>query len=183
MRKLYPVWNFNSCVWGGLKRSSEKLALFQTTFSVKSIGSPWSKDIRASAKPYSYNPETDLLLKISPEPTASPKRSPNWFITNSTILARRLPRTMQKAKPYGQRNTKHGAGSVTKPFQTASKSISRSASKVSIMTEKAGCTTTVSGITTLKSGGLWVRIRLGWWAEWICLSMRQIRRYGSIHWG
>ncbi|HHX2508948.1 TPA: RHS domain-containing protein [Neisseria subflava] len=40
------------------------------------------------------------------------------------------------------------------PFQTASKSISRSASKVSITTKKAGCTTTVSAITTLKSGGL-----------------------------
>ena len=68
MRKLYPVWNFNSCVWIGLKRSSEKLALFQTTFSVKNILSPWSKDIRASAEPYSYNPETDPLLKIPPEP-------------------------------------------------------------------------------------------------------------------
>nr|DAI06844.1 MAG TPA: hypothetical protein [Inoviridae sp.] len=39
-----------------------------------------------------------------------------------TIWVRRLPHIMQKAKPYGRPNTKHGAESVTKSFQTASKS-------------------------------------------------------------
>ena len=32
--------------------------------------------IRASAKPYSYNPETDPLLKISPEPQGQSKAQP-----------------------------------------------------------------------------------------------------------
>ena len=45
---------------------------------------------------------------------------------------------MQKAKPYGRPNTKLGVESVTKPFQTASKPTSRSASKDSIYDEESG---------------------------------------------
>ena len=123
-------------------------------------------------------PKPIRCWKSRPNPKSSPKRSPTWFITNSTISARRLPHTMQKAKPYGRRNTKHEAESVKKPFQTASKPTSRSASKVSITTKKAGCTTTVSAIMTLKSGGLSVRIRLVCRVEWICLSMLPILLVG-----
>ena len=123
-------------------------------------------------------PKPIRCWKSRPNPKSIPKRSPNWFITNSTISARRLPHTMQKAKPYGRRNTKHGAESVTKPFQTASKSISRSVSKVSITTKKAGCTTTVSAITTLKSRGLWVRIRLDLPVVIISMNMHLIQLGG-----
>ena len=60
-------------VWKGRLKS---LPSFQTTFSVKSIGLPWSKDIRASAEPYSYDPETDPLLKIPPEPQGQSEAQP-----------------------------------------------------------------------------------------------------------
>ena len=60
-------------VW---KDRLKSLLSFQATFSVKSIGSPWSKDIRASAEPYSYDPETDPLLKIPPEPQGQSEAQP-----------------------------------------------------------------------------------------------------------
>ena len=60
-------------VWKGRLKS---LLSFQATFSVKSIGSPWSKDIRASAESYGYDPETDPLLKIPPEPQKQSEAQP-----------------------------------------------------------------------------------------------------------
>ena len=155
--------------------------LFRRPFQLKISDRHEVKTFGQLPNPTATSSKPIRCWKSRPNPKGSPKRSLNWFITNSTISAHRLPRTMQKAKPYGRPNTKHGAESVTKPFQTTSKPTSRSASKVSTTTKKAGCTTTVSGITTLKSGGLWVRTRLGWWEGWICLSMHRIRRYGSIH--
>lgn len=127
-----------------LTRSSEKFKPFFRRPSqlkivnhhrVKTFGYPPNRTVTT--------PKPIRCWKSRPNPKGSPKHSPNWFITNSTISAHRLPNTMQKAKPYGRWNTKHGAESVTKPFQTASKPTFHSASKVSITTKKAGCTTTV----------------------------------------
>ena len=105
-------------------------------------------------------------------PKGSLKRSPNWFITNSTISARRLPHTMQKAKPYGRPNTKHGAESAKKPFQTASKPTSRSASKDSryswIIKKERGC-----------SKGLFFRMSIErslWIRKWTKALEYEVRR-------
>ena len=38
---------------------------------------PWSKNIRASAEPYGYDPETDPLLKIPPEPQEQSEAQPD----------------------------------------------------------------------------------------------------------
>ncbi|RDE73661.1 hypothetical protein DPV93_00450 [Haemophilus sputorum] len=55
----------------------KKSSSFQTAFLVKNIRLPWSKNIRASAEPYGYDPETDPLLKIPPEPQEQSEAQPD----------------------------------------------------------------------------------------------------------
>ena len=169
------------CMGGFEKVVWKACLLFRRPFQLKVSDRHEVKTFGRPPNRTATTPKPIRCWKSRPNPKGSPKRSPTWFITNSTISERRLPHTMQKAKPYGRSNTKHGAESVTKPFQTASKSISRSASKDSITTKKAGCTTTVSAITIRRLEDSLVRIRLVCGAEWICLSMRRIRLVGLIH--
>ena len=90
--------------------------LFRRPFQLKVLD-------RYEVKTFGYPPNCTAMIpkpircwKSRPNPKGRLKRSLNWFITNSTISAHRLPHTMPKAKPYGRRNTKHGAESVTKSF-------------------------------------------------------------------
>ena len=50
--------------------------LFRRPFQLKVLDRHESKDIRASAEPYSYDPETDPLLKIPPEPQGQSEAQP-----------------------------------------------------------------------------------------------------------
>ena len=123
-------------VWKGRLKS---LPSFQTTFSVKSIGSPWSKDIRASAKPYSYDPETDPLLKIPPEPQEQSEAQPELVYYQLDHLG----------TPIAAHNAK-GEAVWTAEYEAWGRIRNETVSdglKVhvlsSIMMKRTGCTTTV----------------------------------------
>ena len=110
------------CMGGFEKVVWKACSLFRRPFQLKVLDRHKVKTFGHLQNLTATTPKPIRCWKSHPNPKGSPKPSPNWFITNSTISAHRLPHTMQKAKPYGRPNTKHGAESVTKPFQKASKS-------------------------------------------------------------